>query len=77
MSEDGKVMSKIPAEYGPGMDETGRVNYDFPPRGVAYGKPSPGLRNHDCRVDGHRDPDNSGLCIHCSVSLGGEDEDDE
>jgi hypothetical protein len=29
----------------------------------------PGLRNHVCEVDGHSDPDNSGLCIYCSVIL--------
>ncbi len=55
--------------YGPGCDETGQINYDLPPRGINAGKPPPGLRNHDCREDGHRDPDNSGLCIHCSADL--------
>lgn len=38
---------------------------DLEPRGVAYGTPPPGLRNWVCEVDGHSDPDNSGLCIHC------------
>lgn len=38
---------------------------DLPPRGVAEGTPPPGLRNHVCRVDGHSDPDWTGLCIYC------------
>jgi hypothetical protein len=38
---------------------------DLPPRGVSRGTPPPGLRNWVCEVDGHSDPDNSGLCIHC------------
>ncbi len=57
------------AEYGPGCDETGQVNYNLHPRGTSWGKPPPGLRNFDCLVDGHRDPDNSGFCIHCRANL--------
>jgi len=55
-------------EFGPGCDETGKVNYDLPPRGVSYGRPPKGLRNHDCKVDGHEDPDWSGSCIQCGQS---------
>lgn len=60
------------ASFGPGADETGRVNYALPPRGVAGGRPPRGLRNWDCRQDGHEDPDNSGLCIHCAHAIGEE-----
>lgn len=42
---------------------------DLPPRGVAHGTPPAGLRNWVCAADGHADPDNSGLCIHCSADL--------
>lgn len=55
--------------YGPGCDDTGTVNYDLPARGIDAGKPPPGLRNWDCRVDWHSDPDNSGLCIYCAQDL--------
>jgi hypothetical protein len=44
-------------------------NPDLPPRGVSGGIPPKGLRNWICEVDGHEDPDNSGLCIHCSCEL--------
>jgi len=44
-------------------------NLDYPPRGVSEGIPPIGLRNWNCEVDGHADPDNSGLCIHCSTEL--------
>ena len=49
---------------------------DLPRRGVAHGTPPPGLRNHVCAADGHEDPDNSGLCIHCDASLGDNYDDD-
>lgn len=63
--------------YGPGCDETGKINYNLPPRGVSFGRPlGTNLRNWDCRVDGHSDPDNSGLCIHCSISLFPKDDSD-
>ena len=65
------TMSDNHKKYGPGMDETGVVNYKLRPRGTSSGKPPPGLRNYDCREDGHEDPDNSGLCIHCGVLLSG------
>ncbi len=55
--------------FGPGMDETGKINPALPARGVSYGKPPPGARNWSCDIDGHSDPDNSGLCIHCQVVL--------
>jgi hypothetical protein len=42
---------------------------DLPARGVSRGTPPPGLRNWVCAADGHEDPDNSGLCIHCNVDL--------
>ena len=41
----------------------------LPPRGVSKGKPPKGLRNWNCKKDGHSDADNSGLCIHCSKIL--------
>jgi hypothetical protein len=63
--EDETAASGGRDEYGPGCDETGRVNRALPPRGDSYGKPPVGLRNWDCRIDGHEDPDHSGLCIHC------------
>ena len=44
-------------------------NPDLPRRGVSFGTPPPGLRNRICEVDGHEDPDNSGLCIHCDAEL--------
>jgi hypothetical protein len=50
-------------------------NPDFEPRGTSFGTPSSRLRNWVCAVDGHSDPDNSGLCIHCSVLLVPDDED--
>lgn len=50
-------------------------NPDLPPRGAADGTPPPHLRNHVCAVDGHSDPDNSGLCIYCSVYLDPDDDD--
>ena len=40
---------------------------ELPPRGISYGEPPKGLRNWICKADGHEDPDNSGLCIHCSA----------
>ena len=49
-------------EFDPRCDETGKVNYDLPPRGVSYGKPPQGLRNWNCRVDGDEDPDWTGSC---------------
>lgn len=45
-------------------------NPDYPPRGVSSGIPPKGLRNWICEVDGHEDPDNSGVCIHCDVVFG-------
>lgn len=48
-------------------DHTGKVNYKLPRRGMSGGRPPKGLRNWDCRVDGHEDPDNSGACIHCGM----------
>lgn len=45
-------------------------NPDLPPRGTSTGTPPTGLRNWVCAADGHADPDNSGLCIHCSTDLG-------
>jgi hypothetical protein len=59
--------------FGPGCDETGEVNHGLPRRGVSGGKPPPGLRNHDCAVDHHADPDNSGQCIYCGAVLDEED----
>lgn len=44
-------------------------NPDFPPCGDSGCKPPLGLRNWICEVDGHEDPDRSGLCIHCSCEL--------
>jgi hypothetical protein len=35
---------------------------------------APAPRKHDCGVDGHRDPDNSGVCIHCDAVLHSEAE---
>lgn len=68
-------MSDQPIAFGPGCDVTGMINYDLPPRGVSFGRPlGPNIRNYDCRIDSHEDPDNSGLCIHCSVVLCPEDE---
>ncbi|QFU87865.1 hypothetical protein [Amycolatopsis sp. YIM 10] len=51
-------------------------NPALPPRGVSRGEPPPGLRNWVCAADGHADPDNSGLCIHCGTVLD-DDEDGE
>ncbi len=62
-------------KLGPGRDSEGKYNPALPPRGISFGKPPIGLRNHDCKLDSHRDPDNSGLCIHCAVRLA-EDEND-
>lgn len=39
------------------------------PRGVGFGTPPEGLRNHVCLIDGHEDPDRSGACLHCRVLL--------
>lgn len=48
---------------------------DLPARGVT-GPPGEfrGLRNHVCEldgvaIDGHSDPDRSGLCIYCSKDM--------
>jgi hypothetical protein len=49
---------------------------DLAPRGVYPGVAPTGLRNWVCEVDGHADPDNSGLCIHCAVNLYPDDGDD-
>ena len=67
-------MTSKTTRYGPGMDHTGTVNYALPPRGVAFGKPDPGMRNHDCRIDGHSFDD--GLCIYCYARID-DDEDAE
>lgn len=55
----------------PGLASNGDINYNLPPRGVSMGKPPEGLRNWDCSYDGHEDPDNSGMCIHCGAVLDG------
>ena len=55
--------------HGPGCDANGDYNISLPRRGVNGGKPPPGVRNRDCVIDGHEDPDWSGMCIHCSVDL--------
>lgn len=60
-------MTTDTTNYGPGMDYTGTVNYSLPPRGVAFGKPDPGMRNHDCWVDGHSF--DGGLCIYCYANI--------
>lgn len=59
---------KFSVVFGPGMDEAGTVNYALPPRGRAFGRPAAGLRNYDCRKDGHEDPDLTGSCIHCDAN---------
>jgi hypothetical protein len=51
-------------------------NPELPPRGSSGGTPPPGLRNWVCAADGHSDPDNSGLCIHCGADLDGIFDDD-
>ncbi len=40
-----------------------------PPRGVSGGVAPEGLRNWECHWDGHSDPDNTGMCIHCGNDL--------
>jgi hypothetical protein len=57
-------------KFGPGCDETGKINYKLRPRGYSVGKPPKGLRNYDCRVDGHEqgEPGNNS-CIHCGADL--------
>lgn len=44
-------------------------NPDYKPCGDSACIPPKGLRNWICEVDGHEDPDRSGLCIHCSAEL--------
>ena len=65
MDKQSKRSIYVMKKYGPGVDETGKVNHKLSARGVSFGKPPKGLRNWDCRIDGHEDPDNTGLCIHC------------
>lgn len=62
-------IGKVTAEEARGILITKGENPDNPPRGVAFGMPPPNLRNHICEVDGHSDPDNSGICIYCSFDL--------
>lgn len=42
-------------------------NPDWPPRGMTTAAPELQLRGHVCEVDGHSDPDLSGMCIYCCL----------
>ena len=64
-----------PCEYPELTEEGARAfliskgeNPDFPKSGMASGPIREGLRHHVCEVDGHSDPDNSGLCIYCDCT---------